>query len=83
MLCPYEEYFNVVYDPLRGTINQKDRLMSGRFGKYGDFKRKTRILRSRPFGKDIERSKQRAQRLKRDKRIKLQKAGRIRVSIHT
>jgi hypothetical protein len=57
--------------------------MSGRFGKYGDFKRKARILRSRPFGKDIERSKQKARRLKRDKRIKLQRrVEKLRVSVH-
>jgi hypothetical protein len=56
--------------------------MGGRFGKYGDFKRKARIRRSRPFGKDIERLKQRSRRLKKDKRIKLQKAGKLKVSVH-
>jgi hypothetical protein len=49
--------------------------MGGRFGKYGDFKRKVRIRHSRLLKKDIERRRQTSRRLKKDKRFKIQRAG--------
>jgi len=56
--------------------------MGGRFGKYGDFKRKARIRRSRLLKRDVERLRHTSRRLKKDKRIKLQRAGKLRVSVH-
>lgn len=55
--------------------------MSGRFGKYGDFKRKVRIRQSRLFKRDVERVGQKSRRLKKDKRFKIQGSGKMKVSI--
>jgi len=55
--------------------------MGGRFGKYGDFKRKDRIRRGRRLKRDVERVRQTSRRLKKDKRIKIQRAGNPQVSI--
>ncbi|MGB2930548.1 MAG: hypothetical protein WBB70_16795 [Desulfobacterales bacterium] len=55
--------------------------MGGRFGKYGDFKRKVRIRQSRLFKRDVERVKQISRRLKKDKRFKIQGPGKPKVSI--
>jgi hypothetical protein len=41
--------------------------MGGRFGKYGDSKRKARLRRSRVLKKDLFRSKLKTRRLKKDK----------------
>jgi hypothetical protein len=41
--------------------------MGGRFGKYGDSKRKARLRRSRALKKDLFRSKLKTRRLKKDK----------------
>jgi hypothetical protein len=55
--------------------------MSGRFGKYGDFKRKVRIRQSRRLKRDVERVRQTSRRLKKDKRFKIQGPGKLKVSI--
>jgi hypothetical protein len=55
--------------------------MGGRFGKYGDFKRKVRIRQSRLFKRDVERVRQTSRRLKKDKRFKIQGLGKPKVSI--
>ena len=55
--------------------------MGGRFGKYGDFKRKVRIRQSRLLKRDVERVKQTSRRLKKDKRFKIQGPGKFKVSI--
>jgi hypothetical protein len=62
-------------------MNQGDWLMGGRFGKYGDFKRKARIRRSRLLKRDVERLRQTSRRLKKDKRFKIQGPGKPKVSI--
>jgi hypothetical protein len=49
--------------------------MGGRFGKYGDFKRKVRIRQSRLLKRDVERRRHTSRRLKKDKRFKIQRAG--------
>ena len=53
-------------------MNQGDRNMGGRFGKYGNFKRKARIRQSRLFKRDVERVRQTSRRFKKDKRFKRQ-----------
>jgi hypothetical protein len=55
--------------------------MGGRFGKYGDFKRKVRIRQSRLLKRDVERRRHTSRRLKKDKRFKIQRAGKHRVFI--
>ncbi|MBE9531076.1 MAG: hypothetical protein IMF00_07400 [Proteobacteria bacterium] len=55
--------------------------MGGRFGKYGDFKRKVRIRQSRLFKRDVERLRQTSQRHKKDKRFKIQGPGKPKVFI--
>jgi len=55
--------------------------MGGRFGKYGDFKRKVRIRQSRLLKRDVERRKHTSRRLKKDKRFKIQRAGKPQVFI--
>ena len=55
--------------------------MGGRFGKYGDFKRKGRIRQSRVLKRDVERLRHASRRLKKDKRFKLQRAGKPQVFI--
>ena len=62
-------------------MNQGNRLMGVRFGKYGDFKRKARIRRSRLLKRDVERLRHTSRRLKKDKRIKIQRAGNLQVFI--
>ena len=59
----------------------KDTSMGGRFGKYGDMKRKARLRRSRALKNNVYRLKQTSQRLKKDKRIKLQSADKLKVSV--
>lgn len=55
--------------------------MGGRFGKYGDMKRKARLRRSRALKKNVYRLKQTSQRLKKEKRIQVQSAGKLKVSV--
>jgi hypothetical protein len=55
--------------------------MGGRFGKYGDMKRKARLRRSRALKKNVYRLKQTSQRLKKEKRVQLQSAGKLKVSV--
>ena len=55
--------------------------MGGRFGKYGDMKRKARLRRSRALKNNVYRLKQISQRLKKDKRIKPQSADKLKVSV--
>jgi hypothetical protein len=55
--------------------------MTGRFGKYGDFKRKVRIRQSRRLKRDVERIRQTSRRLKKDKRFKIQGPRKLKVSI--
>ena len=59
----------------------KDTSMGGRFGKYGDMKRKARLRRSRALKKNVYRLKQTSQRLKKEKRIQVQSAGKLKVSV--
>ena len=56
-------------------------IMGGRFGKYGDFKRKVRIRQSRLLKRDVERLRHTSRRLKKDKRFKIQRAGKPQVFI--
>jgi hypothetical protein len=56
--------------------------MGGRFGKYGDFKRKGRIRRSRLLKRDVERLRHTSRRLKKDKRLKIQREGKPQVFIN-
>jgi len=55
--------------------------MGGRFGKYGDVKRKARIRRSRLLKRDVERVGQTSRRLKKDKRFKIQGPGKLKAFI--
>jgi hypothetical protein len=55
--------------------------MSGRFGKYGDMKRKARLRRSRALKNNVYRLKQTSRRLKKDKRIQLQSTDKLKVSV--
>ena len=55
--------------------------MGGRFGKYGDMKRKSRLRRSRALKKNVFRLKQTSQRLKKDKGIQLQSTDKLKVSV--
>ena len=55
--------------------------MGGRFGKYGDFKRKVRIRQSGLLKRDVERRRHTSRRLKKGKRFKIQKAGKHQVFI--
>ena len=55
--------------------------MGGRFGKYGDVKRKARIRRSRRLKRDVERVRQISRRLKKDKRFNIQGPGKLKVSV--
>jgi len=55
--------------------------MGGRFGKYGDMKRKARLRRSRALKYDVYRLKQTSQKVKKDKRSKLQSANKLKVSV--
>ena len=54
--------------------------MGGRFGKYGDIKRKARLRRSRAM-KNVYRLKQTSRRLKKDKGIQLQSTDKLKVSV--
>jgi len=55
--------------------------MGGRYGKYGDMKRKARLRRSMALKKDVYRFKQTSQKLKKDKRIHLQSRNKLKVSV--
>jgi len=55
--------------------------MGGRFGKYGDMKRKARLRRSRALKKNVYRLKQTSRRFKKDKGRQLQSAGKLKVSV--
>lgn len=55
--------------------------MGGRFGKYGDFKRKVRIRQSGLLKRDVERRRHTSRRLKKEKRFKIQKTGKHQVFI--
>jgi hypothetical protein len=55
--------------------------MGGRFGKYGDMKRKARLRRSRALKKNVYRLKQTSRRLKKDKGIQLQSTEKFKVSV--
>jgi len=55
--------------------------MGGRFGKYGDIKRKARIRRSRTFSQTFDRLKSKPRRLEKEKRIKLQSKNKLKVTI--
>jgi hypothetical protein len=59
----------------------KDTSMGGRFGKYGDMKRKARLRRSKVLKNTFYRLKQTSQRRKKDKRIKLQSTDKLKVSV--
>jgi hypothetical protein len=55
--------------------------MGGRFGKYGDMKRKARLRRSRALKNNVYRLKQTSRRLKKDKGIQLQSTDKLKVSV--
>ena len=55
--------------------------MGGRFGKYGDMKRKARLRRSRALKKNVYRFKQTSRRLKIDKGIPLQSTDKLSVDV--
>jgi len=55
--------------------------MGGRFGKYGDMKRKARLRRSRALKKNVFRLKQTSQRLKKNKGIQLQSTDKLKVDV--
>ena len=55
--------------------------MGGRFGKYGDMKRKARLRRSRALKNNVCRLKQTSRRLKKDKGIQLQSTDKLKVSV--
>jgi len=55
--------------------------MGGRFGKYGDIKRKARIRRSRISSQKFDRLKYKLKRLEKEKRIKLQSKSKLKVTI--
>ena len=55
--------------------------MGGRFGKYGDMKRKARLRRSRALKTNVYRLKQTSRRLKKHKGIQLQSADKLKVSV--
>jgi hypothetical protein len=55
--------------------------MGGRFGKYGDMKRKARLRRSRSLKRNVSRLKQISRKLKKDKGIKPQSIDNLKVSV--
>jgi hypothetical protein len=55
--------------------------MGGRFGKYGDMKRKARLRRSRALKNNVYRLKQISRRLKKDKGIQLQSTDKLKVYV--
>lgn len=55
--------------------------MGGRFGKYGDMKRKAGLRRSRALKNNVYRLKQTSRRLKKDKGIQLQSTDKLKVSV--
>ena len=55
--------------------------MGGRFGKYGDMKRKARLRRSRALKNNVYRLKQTSRRLKKDNGIQLQSTDKLKVSV--
>lgn len=59
----------------------KDKSMGGRFGKYGDIKRKARLRRSRELKRDVRRFKQKYRRLKKNKEPFLQSPGKLEVDV--
>jgi hypothetical protein len=52
------------YCKLERAPAQKDQSMGGRFGKYGDIKRKAGLRRSKALKKDLRRLKFKSRRLK-------------------
>ena len=59
----------------------KDTTMGGRFGKYGDMKRKARLRRSRALKNTVCRLKQTSKRVKKEKWIKPRSAEKLKVSV--
>ena len=55
--------------------------MGGRFGKYGDMKRKARLRRSRALKKNVYRLKKTSRRLKKNKAIQLQSTDKLKVDV--
>jgi len=55
--------------------------MGGRFGKYGDIKRKARLRRSRALKTHVHRLKHKSRKPKKNKRIQFQSADKLKVSI--
>jgi len=55
--------------------------MGGRFGKYGDMKRKARLRRSRALKKNVYRLKKTSRRLKKNKEIQLQSTDKLKVDV--
>lgn len=55
--------------------------MGGRFGKYGDMKRKARLRRSRALKLNVYRLKYKSRRFKKDKGIKLQSTKELNVDV--
>ena len=55
--------------------------MGGRFGKYGEMKRKARLRRSRALKKNVCRLKQTSRRPKKDKGIQLQSMDKLKVDV--
>jgi hypothetical protein len=55
--------------------------MGGRFGKYGDMKRKARLRRSRALKNNVYRLRQTSKRLKKNKGIQFQSADKLKVSV--
>lgn len=59
----------------------KDTSMGGRFGKYGDMKRKARLRRSKMLKHNVYRLKQTSQKVKKGKWSKFQPANKLKVSV--
>jgi hypothetical protein len=55
--------------------------MGGRFGKYGDIKRKARLRRSRALKANVLRLKNNSRRSKKDRRDLLQSKDKLKVSV--
>jgi len=55
--------------------------MGGRFGKYGDMKRKARLRRSRALKKNVCQLKQISRRPKKDKGLQIQSADKLKVDV--
>jgi hypothetical protein len=55
--------------------------MGGRFGKYGDIKRKARLRRSRVLKKNVYRLKHKSRRLKKNKWIQVRSTDKLKVKL--